>query len=373
MPKVKERRCWSSRGVFRGPLARHVHADKASAAQTFRKVCLPAPKICCNKNMIAEDVAVAAAPGGDAAIACFELSKRFGELLAVDSVTLSVRPGEVLALLGPNGAGKTTTVRMLCGLIAPSFGRIHLGAKPLPRGDESFRRTMGILTEQPGLYERLSLWTNLEFFARLQGMSAAHFAQRSQELLRRFGLWERRNERISNFSKGMKQKTAIVRAILHDPSVIFLDEPSSGLDPEAAREVREMISDLKRQGRTVLLTTHRLTEAEELADRVAIIKTRLLAIDTVAGLRSRIYGRRIAITVRNRHDELVRICAALPFVQKVERAEFQLRVSLSDLERETPELVSALVNAGAAILEVSELKQSLESVYLHLINQEFSK
>lgn len=306
----------------------------------------------------------------DAAVSCVGLTKRFGDLLAVDGVDLALRPGEIFALLGRNGAGKTTTVRMLCGLISPTSGSITILGRSLRTGDESFRHSVGILTEQPGLYERLSLWQNLEFFARLQGMTASLFSHRAEELLRRFDLWNRRAEQVSSFSKGMKQKSAIVRALLHDPAIVFLDEPTSGLDPESAREVRDTIAALRQKGRTVLLTTHRLTEAEELADRVAIFQTRLLAVDTVANLRGRLYGRRIAITLSDRHEELRERGAALSFVKGVERKESQLLFSLSDPDRETPELVRALVLAGAAISEVSEVKQSLESVYLHLIGKE---
>jgi ABC-2 type transport system ATP-binding protein len=168
----------------------------------------------------------------------------------------------------------------------------------------------------------------------------------------------------------MKQKAAIVRALVHDPAVVFLDEPTSGLDPGAARSVRELIASLRRQGRTVLLTTHRLSEAEELADRVAIFQTRLLAVDTVAGLRGRLYGRRIAVRLAERQDELAEVCKALPFVDKVERLSSELLVSLSDPDRQTPELVRALVLGGASIFEVGEVKQSLESVYLHLIGKD---
>jgi ABC-2 type transport system ATP-binding protein len=237
-------------------------------------------------------------------------------------------------------------------------------------GDEAFRGDIGILTEHPGLYERLSLWHNLEYAARLQGMPRSLFSRRAEELLQRFTLWPRRAERVSTFSKGMKQKAAIVRALLHEPKLLFLDEPTSGLDPEAAREVCDTILDLKRQGRTVLLTTHRLTEAETLADRVAILQTRLLAEGSVSELRGRLYGRRVAVTVGDRHDELAGLSAALPFVKHVERAESRLLISLADPERQTPELVRALVHAGAAIVEVCELKQSLESVYLDLVGKE---
>lgn len=303
-------------------------------------------------------------------VTCTALTKRFADCLAVDAVDLTLQRGEVLALLGPNGAGKTTMVRMLCGLIAPSSGSISITGHTRTPGDESFRRVIGILTEHPGLYERLTLRQNLTFHARLQGMSDSLLARRAEELLRRFLLWERRDDRVAGFSKGMKQKAAIIRALLHDPEILFLDEPTSGLDPEAAREVREMIASLRRQGRTVLLTTHRLTEAEELADRVAVLQSRLIALDTVAGLRDRIYGRRIAVRLGDKHDELASLCASLPWVKSVHRAADKLEITLVDPDRDTPELVRALVSAGAAVFEIGEVKQSLESVYLQLIAKE---
>lgn len=298
---------------------------------------------------------------------CCGLGKRFGDTVAVDGVDLTLRRGEVFALLGPNGAGKTTTVRMLCGLIAPTSGTVFINGKPLQAGDESFRHDIGILTEHPGLYERLSLWTNLEYAARLHGMPKQRFAQRAEELLRRFALWPRRNERVVGFSGGMKQKAAIARALLHDPQIIFLDEPTSGLDPEAAREVRDLIRTLREKGCAVLLTTHRLREAEELADRVAIFRSRLIALDTVANLRGRLYGRRVAVTLRADHESLATLCAALSFVAHVEREDRRLLITLKDPDEQTPQLVRELVNAGAAIVEVCELQQSLEEVYLKLL------
>lgn len=303
-------------------------------------------------------------------VTCVALSKRFADCLAVDAVDLTLQRGEVLALLGPNGAGKTTMVRMLCGLIAPSSGAISIKGHAQIPGDESFRRAIGILTEHPGLYERLTLRQNLTFHARLQGMSDSLLARRAEELLRRFALWDRRDDRVAGFSKGMKQKAAIIRALLHDPEILFLDEPTSGLDPEAAREVRAMIAALRQQGRTVLLTTHRLAEAEELADRVAVLQSRLIALDTVAGLRDRIYGRRVAVRLGDRHDDFTSLCASLPGVKSVEREGDKILVALSDPDHDTPELVRALVSAGAAIFELGELKQSLESVYLQLIAKE---
>ena len=189
------------------------------------------------------------------------LGRRFGALWAIRDMDLEVRRGEVLGLLGPNGAGKTTTVRVLTSLIEPSEGRATVDGFDVVAEPEAVRARVGILTETPGLYEKLSATANLDFFGRLYGLDASTRAERIERYLRLFSLWERRDEPAGTFSKGMKQKLAIARALLHEPAVVFLDEPTAALDPEAAFIVREAIEGLRRSGRTIVLATHTLDEA----------------------------------------------------------------------------------------------------------------
>jgi ABC-2 type transport system ATP-binding protein len=189
------------------------------------------------------------------------LSKRFGASMAVDGLTLSVKRGEIFALLGPNGAGKTTTVRMLACLIAPSSGEATVAGCDVTCEQDAIRARIGILTESPGLYDKLSAAQNLAFFAQLYGLSVEVRERQVKRYLTMLGLWERRSEPVGGFSKGMKQKLAIARALLHEPEVVFLDEPTSALDPEAAKIVRDFIAELKSEGRTIFLCTHNLDEA----------------------------------------------------------------------------------------------------------------
>src|SRR3990170_8279445 len=191
-----------------------------------------------------------------------ELTRRFEATLAVDRLTLQVHDGEIFGFLGPYGAGKTTTLRMLSALIAPTAGTARVAGYALGEQDQDIRRRVGILTESPGLYDRLSAAYNLEFFAGLYEVDDIH--GQVERYLRLLGLWERRHEAAGTFSKGMRQKLAVARALLHQPRVLFLDEPTSGLDPEAAHLVREFIADLKKEGRTIFLCTHNLDEADRL-------------------------------------------------------------------------------------------------------------
>jgi len=208
-----------------------------------------------------------------------------------------------VALLGPNGAGKTTTARMLSCLIAPTSGRAWVDGRELNEDPSHIRATVGVLTESPGLYKRLSAWHNLRFFAELYGVRNAE--EKIEEYLRFFGLWERRNEPVATYSKGMRQKLALARALLHEPRVLLLDEPTAGLDPESARSVREFISELKGAGRAVLLCTHNLPEAERLCDRIVLLRTRLIAQGTPEELKRRLFGTKMVVELANAFPGLV--------------------------------------------------------------------
>jgi ABC-2 type transport system ATP-binding protein len=296
------------------------------------------------------------------------LGRRFGELWAIRGVDLEVKRGEVLGLLGPNGAGKTTTVRVLTALIAPSEGGASVDGLDVTERPEEVRSRVGILTETPGLYEKLSASANLDFFGRLYGLDPATRAERAEHYLRLFSLWDRRDDVAGNFSKGMKQKLAIARALLHEPAVVFLDEPTAALDPEAAYIVREAIESLRRSGRTIVLATHNLDEADRLCDRVAFVRGGLLRVDSPAGLRDSLGGRGVEIGLAEApSDELIAAGRAVPGVTAVEVAGQRLLVATDDPAAVTPALVRALVDAGAAIVTVRERATSLEQVYFEVM------
>src|SRR5258708_3655406 len=226
------------------------------------------------------------------------LTKRFERLTAVQDLDLEVREGEVFGFLGPNGAGKTTTLRLLCALIAPTSGTAEVAGYRLGRQDEQIRASVGILTEQPGLYERQSAEQNLLFFAALFGLDRATARAQTERYLRLMGLWDRRTEAVATFSRGMKQKMAIARAAIHEPRIVFLDEPTTGLDPDAARTVREFISQVRGEGRTVFLCTHNLDEADPLCDRIALFRRSAIRIDTPARLRAELDGHATEVRIR---------------------------------------------------------------------------
>jgi ABC-2 type transport system ATP-binding protein len=293
--------------------------------------------------------------------------KKGAENVAVEGLDLDIKKGEVFGFLGPNGAGKTTTVRMLCALIAPTAGEAWIAGYKVGEQDPAIRASVGILTETPGLYEKLDAVANLSFFCELYGVPDP--AAQVTRYLQMLGLWERRDERVGSFSKGMRQKLAIARALLHEPPLLFLDEPTSGLDPESARVVRDFIQELRGQGRTIFLCTHNLDEADRLCDRIAVIKRRLIRVDTPEGLRQSLYGSSVQVRLRVVAPEHLAAVRALPFVQQVEQADSSLTVKLSDPQTQNPQLVRALVAAGADILFVQEVAHSLETVYFDLMAQ----
>ena len=300
------------------------------------------------------------------------LTKRFPgpkngtAVLAVDKLDLSVDEGQVFGFLGPNGAGKTTTVRMLTCLVGPTSGEAWVNNLKVGRDDTNIRRSVGILTETPGLYDRLSAEKNLEIFARLYEVKDVR--GQVEKYLRMLGLWDRRDDLAGNFSKGMKQKLAICRALLHEPRVLFLDEPTSGLDPEAAKLVHDFIEQLKSEGRTIFMCTHNLDEADRLCGRIGVIKQRLLVVDTPRNLRQQLFGRKVVFHVKQAVPPLVELVRGLPFARQVQAVDNKIVVGLDDPEVQNPVIVRKLVEAGADVQFVGELRHSLEDVYLSLIN-----
>jgi len=298
----------------------------------------------------------------------FRGDRRTGPITAVDRLDLEVKQGEVFGFLGPNGAGKTTTVRMLCTLIGATAGRAWVNQMEVGKDDTAIRASVGILTEQPGLYDRLSAEKNLTIYARLYGVSNP--AGQVEKYLRMLGLWERRRDPAGSFSKGMKQKLAIARAILHEPKTVFLDEPTAALDPEAAKLVRDFVEELKTEGRTIFLCTHNLDEADRLCDRIAVFKHHIIKVDTPGRMRTSVFGRTVEFRLRRADDSLATLLQRFDFVKSVEVADGRLSVGMDDPESGNPTLVKALVEAGAEVQFVSEVRHSLEDVYLSLINHE---
>ncbi len=304
------------------------------------------------------------------AIETSHLTRTFGGLIAVDDLTLAIPQGSVFGFLGPNGAGKTTTVRMLSALIATSRGSATVAGYVLGKQNEAIRQTIGILTETPGLYDRLSAWQNLLFFAEMYDLPSKRAASQVEHYLRLLDLWDRRGDRVGGFSKGMKQKLAIARALLHEPQVIFLDEPTAGLDPESARVVRDFIKQLRAEGRTIFLTTHNLPEADELCDLIGVFRSKLLRLDTPGNLRAGMFGAGTQVRVVGDATRWLAAVRALPFVQQATAAESILTISLAHPDDQNPEVVRALVGAGADIRSVEPTSHSLEEVYLELVENE---
>ena len=291
--------------------------------------------------------------------------KQETELIAVDNLSLEVERGEVFGFLGPNGAGKTTTVRMLTGLIRPSAGSAQVAGFELGKEDTNIRRNVGILTESPGMYERLTAEKNLTIFANLYDVPDVE--KSVNKYLSMLGLWERRHDTVGSFSKGMRQKLAVARALIHEPQILFLDEPTTGLDPEASKTVRDFIEELKTEGRTIFMTTHNLDEAERLCDRVGIFQQKLLTLDSPASLRDKMFGRKVVFHLRELQASWVNLVAGIAGAENVEAVDNKLVVSLKDPEERNPEIIKALVLAGAQKQFVGEIRHSLEQIYLEMV------
>jgi ABC-2 type transport system ATP-binding protein len=307
---------------------------------------------------------------GTPALSAHGLSKRFGDRVAFANVTFDIGHGEVFGFLGPNGAGKTTTVRTLGTLIAPTSGSAMVAGIPLaPENGVEIRRRISIMPESPGLYLRLSVTENLECFAELYDVPDP--GERIGRALAAVNLADRAGDACGSLSKGLRQRVALARALLSDPQVLFLDEPTAGLDPVAARDVHELIDELRRGGVTVFLTTHRLEEAERLCDRVAILNTSLRTIGRPAELRDRLFAKTLTVRTLAPLPEPDRVFADLPAVDGWKSggpATYALAVS--DSAAAAPAATRALVAAGADVLSISESHHSLEDVYLQLIGED---
>jgi len=295
------------------------------------------------------------------------LTRRFDSRVAVEDVSFELASGEIFALLGPNGAGKTTTLRMLAGLIAPTSGTVHVDGEPMNADASHLRGRIGFLTEAPGLWDRLTVFENLTVYARLQGVSPTRHAVNTA--LDLFGIANRSGDPTAQLSKGLKQRVALARTLLHNPPIVLLDEPTAGLDPESAHETRALIVRLRSEKRTVVLSTHNLDEVDRVADRVAVLRTRLIALDTPSALRSRLFGRRVSITLTDaasQYESAVRSAGAGDIT--IEGNTMSIAVDGNTLVG--PSVVTALVEAGARVVSVIPEERPLEDVYLRLVRGE---
>ncbi len=300
-------------------------------------------------------------------IETYQLTKRFGDLTAVDDLSIRVEPGEVLALLGPNGAGKTTAIRMIASILQPTSGRVViLGYDSIHQAVE-IRRSIGLLTEHHGLYTRMRVGEYLDFFGRIYSLPVEVISERIEYLLERYGLLEAREMRLGHYSKGMRQKLALVRAMLHDPPVLLLDEPTSAMDPSSAHLVRESIRGLRSTRRTIIVCTHNLHEAELLADRIAIIRRgKIIAEGSPEHLKRSLLGSPVMeLRVADSLDGAVDYFPA--DVAQIARGVDWLRYQTDDPERDNPRILRAMVEAGLSVVTLAEIERSLEDVYLQVV------
>ena len=298
------------------------------------------------------------------------LTRRFENRVAVDQLSFELARGEIFALLGPNGAGKTTTLRMIAGLIEPTSGTVRVGSELMTRRSAGrMRGRIGLLTEAPGLWDRLTVRQNLTVYARLHGLPAPERAV--DEALEQFEIRDRALDPAVQLSKGLKQRVALARTLLHKPDIVLLDEPTSGLDPASARDVRRLILRLRDERRAVLLSTHHLDEVERVADRVAVLRTRLVALDTPAALRTKLFGARVRIVLAAPVEPFVEVLRTGGFAD-VRANGTTLSVGVDDPDMRAPLLVRHLVEAGADIRTVVPEEPPLEQVYLRLLEEEGS-
>ena len=299
------------------------------------------------------------------------LTKRFGNLTAVDSVTFHVGEGEVFGFLGPNGAGKTTTVRMLCCLISKTSGTARISDYEVGNEADSLkiRKIIGVVPDNVGLYEELSAYKYLDLYGKLYDCPETQRKENIQRFLTMLGLWEKRDAEAGSFSKGMKQKLAIARALIHDPKIMFMDEPTANLDPESSKTVRDFILDLKKEKRTIFLNTHNLDEAQRICDRIAILNTKLMAIGTPLELERSVSGRRTVVQLQQVNDAILTALKELP-LGNVSVVGNTLKVDVTNPEKENIAISDAIFRAGGHIQSMNVVGSTLEDAYLKLVKEE---
>jgi ABC-2 type transport system ATP-binding protein len=298
------------------------------------------------------------------------LTKKFAEITAVEDLTFQVEKGEIFGFLGPNGAGKTTTMRMLCCLISKTSGEAQIAGYNIGRAADALRirKMIGLVPETVGLYEELSAYENLDFYGRLYECPEPVRKENIEYYLRLLGLWDRKNRPIGDYSKGMRQKVAIARALIHDPSMLFLDEPTANLDPESSRVVRNFILTLKQKGKTIFLNTHNLAEAQKICDRIGIIRTKLLVINSPEQLEKSVWGSKTVIHLEAVNDAILAAVRNL-HPKGVGQEGNKIIVDVDNPQKENPDLAKAIVMSGGRIQSMAQLNPGLEETYMKVINE----
>ncbi len=290
------------------------------------------------------------------------LGKSFDGKVGVENLSFTIKNGEIFSLLGPNGAGKTTTIRMLSGIIKPTWGNAFYDSLSILDSPDKIRKNIGLLPENPGFYDRLSGYDNLKFFAKLYGIN--NIDERIKNYLKDFDLLDHMEKPFGTYSKGMKQKLAIVRAIMHDPEYLFLDEPTASLDPQSTKWVRDFIKSIRNDGKTVLLCTHNLNEAEILSDRIAILKNKLIAIGSPEELKRELFGNGIIFEYSGDEEKIKSALNSINIVYEIKDKKLKIYM---DNEKQIPQIIKLLLNSGIDVYYVYKEKHTLEDIYLEML------
>lgn len=297
------------------------------------------------------------------------LCKSFDDNKVLNNISLSIPKGTVFGLLGPNGAGKTTSMRIMSCLIEPTSGEITILGRKISTDKDEIRKLIGCVTESPGVYDKLTVWDNLDFIAACHSIPEPKRSARIEELLRQFDLWEKRNEHASSLSKGMKQKLSIMCALIHDPEVLFLDEVTANLDPVSIRKLKDMIRGWAASGKTIIFCSHVLTEIDELCHEFAIIKGQVISLTTPQKFREEWTFHNIVLETPSHHDEVERILREMPEVLAHERVDNRFHIKMDNPDTSNPLLLKRLIQADIPVTYIEKLVVSMEDSYLSLLQK----
>jgi len=297
------------------------------------------------------------------------LTKIFGDITALDNISFQIKESEIFGFLGPNGAGKTTTIRILSTLISPTSGKFTINGKDPKEDSSHIRSIIGLLTETPGMYEKISAYDNLKYFSNFYDISEKKRKNNIEKYLKMFDLWKRKDALVATYSKGMKQKLALSRALIHEPKILFLDEPTAALDPESAYMVRNFIESLKKERTTVFLCTHNLEEASNLSDRVCIIKKKIIKIASLTELQTSKKYKNVEIVFKDDSKKFIDIIKPIKEIISISAKQNKINLSLEKPQITNPIIIKKLIENGVEILYFNEITESLEEIYLNLIKE----